>query len=81
MIKFELKYFYFMACIFIAISIVPLSYVNATAKWLDKILALSGLADQIELFPELLKRGEQETKNAGGNVSDSAHTLTLASID
>jgi hypothetical protein len=62
-------------------SIVPHSHGNATAMSLDKRLALSGLASQIELFSELLKRGVQETKNEGGNVSDSAHTLTLASID
>lgn len=81
MIKFQFKYVCFLTCLFIAILIAPYSHASASVKSLDKILDLSGLTDQIEQFPELMKRGMQEAKSEGSSLSDSAYALILASID
>jgi hypothetical protein len=81
MVKFQFKYFYFMVCIVIAILIAPYSYGSASIKSLDKLLVLSGLTDQIEQFPKLMKDGMQEAKGEGSSLSDSAYALILASID
>ncbi len=81
MVKFQFKYLYFMVCIVIAILIAPYSYGSASIKSLDKLLVLSGLTDQIEQFPKLMKEGMQGAKGESSSLSDSAYTLILASID
>ncbi len=50
-------------------------------KSLDKILQGSGLAAQIEQFPELIKVGMEEARGQEGALPAFAYDLILASID
>lgn len=81
MIKTQFKSLYFLVFIFIAVLIASPSHGNVSEKSLKKILILSGLTDQIEQFPELIKLGMQEMKDQGSTFSDSAYALVIASID
>lgn len=81
MINARFKPFYFFICIFIAVMIAPPSHGSVSDQSLVKILMLSGLTDQIEQFPELIKLGMQEMKDQGSTLSDSAYALVIASID
>jgi hypothetical protein len=63
LIKSQLKAFYFIVLVVIAIMIASPSYGSVSKKSHNKILMLSGLTDQIEQFPELIKLGMQEIKS------------------
>jgi hypothetical protein len=57
MIKAQLKAFYSIVLIVIAIMIASPSYGSVSKISHNKILMLSGLTDQIEQFPKLIKLG------------------------
>lgn len=81
MLKLPLKNFHFMMCFVIAILISPISCASASEKSLDELIVLSGLRDQIEQFPQLMKAGMRSAKDESSTFSDSAYALILASID
>ena len=81
MLKLPLKNFHFMMCFVIAILITPISCASASEKSLDELIVLSGLRDQIEQFPQLMKAGMRSAKDESSTFSDSAYALILASID
>jgi hypothetical protein len=57
LIKSQLKVIYFIVLIVIAIMIASPSYGSVSKMSHNKILMLSGLTDQIEQFPKLIKLG------------------------
>jgi DNA-binding transcriptional MerR regulator len=81
MIKLRLNKFYAVACLFVALLIVPHSHGSNFEKSLDNILMLSGLTDQVEQLPELMKLGMQESRGQSSALPDSVNALLIASID
>jgi hypothetical protein len=81
MIKFRLQIKYALVLVFITMLIVSQSHASNFEKSLDKLLILSGLNDQLEQFPELMKRGMGDARDQSSGLSDSANALVLASID